>query len=164
MKFDGYYINKSEKANTWNLIGFYINKNNDYDAVIATINIKGDINWNDSFQELYNTDSLIEKTLKHFYDNFWFNDESLTDKIFETLCNNSELYFDIMCDEGRTEYGIETINVLETLYWAYGIINTESIVFIPHSKNEQVLKNLATDIVKNIISIIKTNEFCLKIY
>lgn len=160
--FNDFYIDSSnDEPTTWFIEGWC--SSTDESDIVATIDIYGNIHWEGDYMEIYADNDKFKQALEVFYDSHWFNDkDNLIDKISQHIKHFDFADFNVIHNDGNCLYAINRIDALNTYFWAYGLVNTESVVFTPHTKNKVDLKNIATYLVNDIITAIGTETFCIE--
>ena len=156
-----FYIHTEESATEWSVLAYYITAPEN-EFKIATINLDGSVTWVKEYESLKDEIGL-KNELKNFFDFHFFTPEDTINEIVKYLAKQDELFFTIYYKDGECDYGIECINAVQTYFWAYGLVESESIGFVPYKPKETAYRNLATDVVNDIIDIVGNEEFCIYI-
>lgn len=131
--------------------------------VIAKINLKGDIHWED---ESAKDDALVKYNIEQFFDDHYFDSkEDVVEnmiKIIKRIYSDSTCYMNIIHKDGCMEYGIQRLTILDCECFAVGMIENGQFKTFPTGWGEEPIKEIVDWMLADITECVG-EEFCIEI-
>lgn len=131
--------------------------------VIARINLKGDIHWED---ESAKDDVLVKYNIEQFFNNHYFDSkEDIVEnmlKIVKYIYPDNTCYMNIIHKDGSMRYGIQRITILDCECFAVGMTINGQFKAFPTGWGEESLKKIVDWMLADITECVG-EEFCIEI-
>lgn len=136
---------------------------NEEGKVIARINLKGEILWED---ESAKDDVFVKHTLDQFFNyHYFYGKEGLETELhkrFEMIYREGRNDFEIINPDGVTSYGVEYSDILDCDCYAVGMLGNGQFEVFPIKESKKDTIERSVDwLIEDIVSAVG-EEFCIE--
>lgn len=135
---------------------------NEEGRVIAKINLKGEINWED---ETAKDDPFVKEELDRFFDRHSFygkdNLEEIISKYIDLMYRGQSIGFDIINIDGVVSYGIDYTNILDCDCYAVGMLKNGQFKVFPIEWKKDTIKEVVDWLIEDLVSAVG-ETFCIE--